>query len=622
MDILEFVHNIALLVALAAIYQVLISHRLPHTLFGQAIFGLVFGVVAVLGMMAPVELSPGIIFDGRSIILAVAGLIGGPVVAVVSTLTAGAYRAYLGGGGAVVGVSVIAFSAAIGTLFHYYRKRRGGILRPLMLLGFGLLVHLVELALFTQLPGDAGMRVIAELGPHILLFYPVATMLIALLFQDYEVQEQSKAQQQYLAYHDSLSGLPNRASLLEHIARALARGKENGEQGALFLLNIDRFKRLNDARGHTVGDAMLCAVGQRLSPLLDDDALLARLSADEFAYLLERGANEQKLAAIAEAIHSAFHQPLKVGADVFSLTVSLGSTAFPDGETDAPGEVMRRVDTAMHQAKRAGGNRTARFVPEMAVVVERQLQMEEELRSATAAGDLRLYLQSQVDREGRIIGAEALVRWQHPERGLIAPALFIPLAEESDLIIEVENWVFNEACRLLASKVVVDSGIRLSVNISPRHFHQPGFSSWLHETLLAHEADPKQLTLEITEGLLIDNLTDAASKMNRIAALGVRFSVDDFGTGYSSLSYLKNLPIHELKIDKSFVQDAPNDPTLVESIMAVAEHMHLDVVAEGVETPEQAATLRGRGQVFHQGYLYGWPEPSAEWLQQLSAAPT
>ena len=618
MDILDLIHNISLLIALAAIYQVLISRRLPHTLPGKVGIGILFGLVAIAGMMAPVVLSPGIIFDGRSIILAVAGYVGGPVVAAASILSAGAYRAYLGGGGALVGIAVIGVSAGTGVLFHYLRKHHGERLSPLHLFGFGLLVQLAVLALFTQLPGNAGHRVIKELGTIILLFYPIATMLLALLFQDYEEQERSRKKLHYLAYHDSLSGLPNRTALLEQIGRELDSNQEQPARGALFLINIDRFKRLNDARGHTIGDALLCTVSERLTPLLGKDSLLARLSADEFALLLKRQVSEEKMTQLSEAIHSAFLAPLCVGAEGFIITVSLGYTTLPTGDTDTPGDVMRRADTALHHAKRGGGNQTARFIADMAVSAEQQLQMERELRSAVNTGQLWLSLQSQVDGGGHVIGAEALVRWQHPERGLISPAQFIPLAEESDLIIEVENWVFNETCRLLSSKEVVESGIRLSVNISPRHFHQPGFSDWLRHSLEIHGADPRQLTLEITEGLLIDNLSDAATKMNNLAKLGVRFSVDDFGTGYSSLAYLKSLPIHELKIDKSFVQDAPNDPTLVESILAVADHMLLDVVAEGVETLEQAAIFQGRHRAYIQGFLYGKPQPAAEWLQHLS----
>jgi len=617
MDIIELVHNTALLIALLALYQVLISRRLPHSRNGQLIFGLLFGLAAIIGMIDPVVHSPGIIFDGRSIIMAIAGYIGGPLVAGVSAVTASLYRLWLGGGGAPVGTAVILVSAAIGVLFFYIRKRQGNRLGPLSLFGFGLLVQLLMLALYTQLPGEAGWQVIDAIGANILLFYPLATMLIALLFQDYEEQERDKQMLHQLAYRDPVSGLPNRSALLAELKHCLDTDDGEQQQQALCLLNIDRFKRLNDARGHIIGDALLHAVGQRLIPLLGSNTLLARLSADEFACLLKSGASEGRIRELTTAIHDTFNRPLSVGADEFDLTVSVGVTTLPLSENDEPGEVMRRADTALHHAKRGGGNQSVHFAPGMAKHAENQLQLERELRHAIEADELRLFLQSQLNGEGRIIGAEALVRWQHPQRGLIPPGLFIPLAEESDLIVIIDTWVFTETCRLLTSSPLAHSELRLSVNISPRHFYQPGFSRWVRDTLASYGVDPRRLTLEITEGLLIENLSETAAKMQALSALGLRFSVDDFGTGYSSLAYLKQLPIHELKIDKVFIQDAPNDPTLVESILAVASHMQLDVVAEGVETPAHAELLRCRHRVYQQGYLYGKPVAAAEWLQNL-----
>lgn len=617
MDIIELVHNTALLIALLALYQILISRRLPHSRGGQVMFGLLFGLTAIIGMLEPLVHSPGIIFDGRSIVMAIAGYIGGPLVAAISALTASLFRLWVGGGGAPVGIAVTLISGAIGVVFFYVKKRRGGPLGALLLFGFGLLVQLVMLALYTQLPREAGWQVINSIGANILLFYPLATMLIALLFQDYEEQERNKQMLHQLAYRDPISGLPNRSALLAELKRCLDRDGEGQRQQALCLLNIDRFKRLNDARGHVIGDALLHAVGMRLFPLLGNDALLVRLSADEFACLLKSGASEGRIRELTTAIHDAFSRPLHVGADEFDLTVSVGVTTLPQGDNDEPGEVMRRADTALHHAKRGGGNQSVHFAPAMAEHAENQLQLERELRHAIDAGQLRLFLQSQLSGDGRIVGAEALVRWQHPLRGVIPPGLFIPLAEESDLIVMIDIWMFNETCRLLSSPPLADNEIRLSVNISPRHFYQPGFSGWVRDTLASHSVDPRRLTLEITEGLLIEDLNATAAKMQELSALGLRFSVDDFGTGYSSLAYLKQLPIHELKIDKVFIQDAPNDPTLVESILAVAKHMHLDVVAEGVETAAQADLLKTRHRVYQQGYLYGKPAPAAEWLQRL-----
>jgi len=624
-NLLDLIHNIALLVALAALYQVVIAHLLLPGWRSQVVFGLLFGMVAVLGMMAPLSFTPGIIFDGRSIILAVAGLIGGPLVALVSVLVASAYRIWLGGGGAPVGVSVIAISAAIGVAFHYYRRRIGGHLGALPLLGFGLLVHIVMLALFLLLPGDVGLRVIEEMGALILLAYPLATMLISMLFQDYEAQEATKARLHQLAYYDALTKLPNRALLITRLDTLLNTTYEVEGDGALMFFNLDRFKTLNDARGHATGDALLRAIGARLEPLLRQGDTLARVGADEFAVLLHRPGEHSttfrlNIAELATRLHEVIRQPLHIGSDEVSVTLSLGIAQFAPGSGDTAGDIMRRADTALHQAKQRGGNQTVFFEQTMSKAVENRFRIERELRRALQAGELRLFLQSQVDPAGRIVGAESLVRWQHPERGLITPATFVPIAEETDLIIDLGAWVFQQTCALLAKPELAGRAIRLSVNISPRQFRQPSFVTWVQDTLRAAGANPQQLTLEITEGLLIENIGDVIAKMEALTASGVRFAVDDFGTGYSSLTYLKRLPIHEIKIDKSFVQDAPHDPadaTLVDTILAVAERMQLDVVAEGVETSEQAAFLNARGKVLHQGYFYCRPEPADTWLERL-----
>lgn len=625
MNLLDIVHNIALLVALAALYQVVISRLLLRTLGGQIIFGLLFGTVAILGMMAPLTFAPGVIFDGRSVILAVAGLIGGPLVALVSVLVASAYRLWLGGGGAPVGISVIAVSAGIGVAFHYYRKHLDGHLSPLQLLGFGLVVHIIMLALFLLLPEGIGMRVIDQMGLLILVIYPLATMLISMLFQDYEDQEATRTRLHRMAYYDHLTGLPNRALLISRLEQLLAAEHPEEGDGALMFFNLDRFKTLNDARGHATGDTLLRAIGSRLEPLLREGDTLARVGADEFALLLHRPGEHAttfrlNIAELATQLHHAIRQPLHIGSDEVSVSVSLGIALFAPGSGDSAGDIMRRADTALHQAKKRGGNQSVFFEQTMTKTVEHRFRIERELRRAVSAGELRLFLQSQVDASGQIVGAETLVRWQHPERGLVTPVAFIPIAEETDLIIDVGVWVFNQACALLTRAEFAQRPLRLSVNISPRHFRQPSFVSWIKDTLHATGANPNQLTLEITEGLLIDNLSDIIAKMNELAALGVRFSVDDFGTGYSSLTYLKRLPIHEIKIDKSFVQDAPtdgNDATLVDTILAVAERMGLDVVAEGVETSEQAAFLNARGKILHQGYLYCRPEPAETWLERL-----
>lgn len=441
--------------------------------------------------------------------------------------------------------------------------------------------------------------------------------------QDITEKRLTEARINQLAYYDALTNLPNRSLLMDRLTLAIAVAQRQQHLDALILFNLDRFKVVNDAHGHELGDLLLVAVGGRVAGLLREGDTLAHLSADEFAILLPDVGSQRESAsrgalAVAEKIHASLRLPFCLAAgNETTLTASLGITLIPDGDNDAPQEALRRADTALHRAKEAGGSQIAFFDSAMGIAARQRFTVERELRRAIPAGELRLYLQPQVDADGHCVGAEGLVRWQHPERGLLPPGAFIGIAEESDLIVDLGGWVLQEACQLMAREARAGHPLRLSVNISPRQFRQPGFIHWIEDLLAATGADPSHLTLEITEGLVIDGIDAVVTKMEILAALGLHFSIDDFGTGYSSLSYIKRLPIHELKIDKSFVQDAPldpNDAALVETILSVARHMRLQVVAEGVETIEQADFLNARANLIHQGYLYGKPEPAEVWL--------
>jgi diguanylate cyclase (GGDEF)-like protein/PAS domain S-box-containing protein len=441
-----------------------------------------------------------------------------------------------------------------------------------------------------------------------------------------DISELKRAEERihHLINYDALTGLPNRSLLSERLVQCIAAGALRPRCSAMILLNIDRFKNINDARGMALGDRLLQAIAQRLKAVVRDGDIVARLSADEFAILLpdmetHSAPGGRQALTVGEKLLATMRQSFIIDGDEVAITASLGITLFPEDGDDTQGAILRRADMALHRAKAAGGNQCVFFEIGMDDAILQRFTIETGLRRGIPAGELRLYLQPQVDDKKRVVGAEALVRWQHPQRGLLQPGVFIPIAEESDLIVDLGAWVMAESCRLMAQEKMAGNHLRLSVNLSPRQFRQPGFVPWMRDLLTTTGADPSHLTLEVTEGLVIDNVGDVVSKMSDLTALGIHFSLDDFGTGYSSLGYLKRLPIHELKIDKSFVQDAPDNPhdaALVETILEVARHMHLTVVAEGVETQAQADFLNARATLIHQGYLYGKPEAAEVWLER------
>jgi diguanylate cyclase (GGDEF)-like protein/PAS domain S-box-containing protein len=442
---------------------------------------------------------------------------------------------------------------------------------------------------------------------------------------DVTAQKDAEDKAHQLAWFNPLTGLPNRHRLLADVQDALQAHGRTGEPCVLLLLNLDRFQTVNDALGHAAGDQLLKQVGERLASLLHADDRLAHLSADEFAILLHAGHTDNAGASaqglrLAQALHDRLDAPFQLErSDALKVSCCIGITLLPLSEGDSPGEVLRRADTALHRAKDGGARQTAFFDVSMEQLISRRFMIERDLRRGLAAEELRVYLQPQVNAQGHIVGAEALVRWQHPEHGLMAPGTFIPIAEESELITEVGRWVLKAVCGHLGQ--LRQQGLRLpiAVNISPRQFHQPGFVHMVQDIVQAQGASADDLVIEITEGTVMDQMENVVQTMSHLSSLGVKFSLDDFGTGYSSLAYLKRLPIHELKIDRSFVQDAPSDPSdaaLVEAILSVARHLRLKVVAEGVETTEQAEFLNARGQVIQQGYLHGRPIPAQELLDR------
>ncbi len=433
-------------------------------------------------------------------------------------------------------------------------------------------------------------------------------------------RDSQQRQLEALAYHDPVTGLPNRSLLQLRLETALQEARAGGRHGGVLSLDLDHFKRINDIHGHDQGDALLRAVALRLQDVIGAGELLARLGGDEFLMLApglgdDADAARAALLALAQRVAAALSAPFDLGGHEHLLSASIGGSVFPKPLETAE-DLLRETDIAMYQAKAAGRNAVAMFEPAMQHAVADRYALERELREGLRKGELRLVLQPQVNAaDGRICAAEALLRWRHPTRGIVPPGGFIPVAEDSGLVVPIGEWVLRESCRVLAACTAGGRPLRIAVNVSPRQFRQPDFVERVELILAETGADPSLLTLEITEGLLIDDVEACTATMGALAARGVEFSIDDFGTGFSSLSYLKRLPLHELKIDKSFVQDAPDDAddaALVEAILSIAGHFGLRVVAEGVETERQAAFMRERGCSVLQGFLCGRPMAAEE----------
>ena len=439
-------------------------------------------------------------------------------------------------------------------------------------------------------------------------------------------QRQAEADIRRLAYYDELTGLANRRLFMDRLSQALAAARRSGHVGALLFIDLDQFKRVNDARGHGIGDALLQQVGGRLKRFLRDEDTVARLGGDEFVVLLINLANSPEAAArlalgVSEKIRGVMETAFRVEGSDFHIGASIGITVFPKGGENED-DLVREADTAMYRAKDAGRNAVVYFESTMQENVRARLALEQDLHQAISQNELSLYLQPQVDGQRALVGAEALLRWHHPTKGLISPLAFIPVAEESGQIFALGEWVLREAARLLKQSDDLGRPLRLAVNVSPRQFRHTGFVAEVSQILRDAGADPTHLVLEVTEGLVIEDIHDTIAKMEELNKIGIHFSIDDFGTGYSSLAYLKRMPLHELKVDRTFVQDVPNDPNdvaLVETILSVAGHLNLSVVAEGVETEAQFTFLQSRGCDVFQGYLFDRPLPIEEFRARWRA---
>ncbi len=442
-------------------------------------------------------------------------------------------------------------------------------------------------------------------------------------------RERAEARMERQAFYDTLTNLPNRRLLVELLRHDLAWARRHGHLGALALLDLDRFKTVNDSLGHQIGDGLLQAAATRVRNELRDGDSAGRLGGDELVLLLTELSKDPVEAAYlarqaAEDVRLTLAEPYLIAGHELHISASIGIAIYPS-DGDDPDALLRAADTAMYRAKAAGGNTIRFFLPEMQAAALARLDLERALRQALANDELELHFQPQIDRSGRVVGAEALARWPGAGIDAVSPDEFVPLAEEAGLVYAFGDWVLDRACAAMGAIRAAPGGAqikRLGVNISPRQFRRRGFAEGIEVLIHHHGVAPGDIELEITEGSLVEDIEDTTAKMERLRALGVAFSIDDFGTGYSSLAYLKRLPLDSLKIDRSFVRDVltdPSDQAIVVAILDLARHLGLKVVAEGVDTAEiHDFLLRHRCDGF-QGFLFHRPMTLPDFLALIAA---
>ncbi len=445
-------------------------------------------------------------------------------------------------------------------------------------------------------------------------------------FSDITQNQEAAAEIHRLAYYDALTNLPNRRLLQDRLGQALIAATRNGRYGAILFIDLDNFKMINDTRGHFAGDQLLVEVAHRLRATVREGDTLGRLGGDEFVVLLENLGEEAEESAtqakqVAEKMLAVIGQPYLVNDIECHSSASIGIGLFRQHEVID--ELLGQADLAMYQAKKAGRNAMRFFDPTMQAAVTARAAIENDLRHALEHDQFKLYYQLQVLNGEQIVGAEVLIRWQHPERGLVAPDEFIPLAEETGLILPIGQWVLESACARLKlwESNPATRNLQLAVNVSTRQFQQADFVEKVRQTINRHGINPAMLKLEVTESMLFNNIGDIIVKMQALMALGVFFSMDDFGTGFSSLSYLTQLPLNQLKIDRSFVRNIgvkPADAAIVQTIIGMARNLGIGVIAEGVETEDQRTFLEHNGCTTCQGYLFSKPVQVEEFESRVT----
>ncbi len=441
------------------------------------------------------------------------------------------------------------------------------------------------------------------------------------VFSDISAIKRSQHELDYLAHHDPLTTLPNRLLFSERIEQALQRDKQ---RGALLLIDLDHFKIINESLGHNTGDQLLKLIGERLGGCFDKQLTLARLGGDEFGLLSNNCANAEQASQLAQRLLDSLTQPFLIAGDTLFIGASIGISLFPE-DGNSVEQLLRNADSALFRAKGSGRQTFSFYSQDMTTLARQRVKLEAELRQALEHNQLRVYYQPihRLD-DARMVGAEALVRWQHPERGLVPPGEFIPMAEDSGLIGAIDAWVLEQACIQMGQWL--QRGVKLefvAVNVSSRLFSRGELDLRVARVLAQTGLDPARLELEVTESAVMDDPDRALELLQHLHSLGVRLAIDDFGTGYSSLARLKRLPVDKLKLDQSFVRGLPSDPedaAIARAVITLGQSLGLRVLAEGIETAEQAAYLRESGCLLGQGYWFGRPQPAEQLLPTAAGA--
>lgn len=540
---------------------------------------------------------------------------------------------------------VLAYLVFLWALYRSWKHYRKGPSRPGLLLGACLLAQF-----FALLWGDIAVDMLKQPLPYLdafaflpfvlLMGVSLASQLRARTLQleqttrelraEAEIRREAELDLRHVAYHDPLTGLPNRSRALHSLAEMLADAAHSGQHGAVLMIDLDNFKTINDSLGHHVGDRVLEAIADCLLAAAPGESTVARLGGDEFLVLLDADSGDAADAdataafamAVAEGMVERLAVPLTIDSRILAIGASIGVAIFPNGNAEAA-DIIRCADIALYRAKAAGRNAARLFLPHMQQDADNRLELERGLRTALERHELSLHFQPQVSMSGKLMGAEALLRWRHPTLGDVPPAVFIPVAEETGLIHALGSWVIAQACAHIQAwrRQGVDFGGRVAVNVSPWQIAHPQFVEHIQTIVVTAGIDPSWLTLELTESALLNDFDAALATLNQLSCIGFRLAMDDFGTGYSSLAYLQQLPLDELKIDRSFVsalQPSVPDP-LAGFIVDIGRRLGMATIAEGVETEQQRARLGAMGCDTLQGYLICRPLPEADYLQWLEA---